>query len=205
MAPDAGRRAAIVGACGWPGAGRCGATSGACRWTAGRWPVAGPGRWTCGGPGRWPGPGWPGRWPGGGMRRSTGGNWRFAPDGGPCGRRGGGPCGGRYPPGRSSLLLSLGNVTAANLPLYRGLGRDLRPRFDRSFGCGAPLGPARARPLGRRDDAEDVGLHEMIPAASPADLDDVDREFFFRGGESDEFFGRSCRPGNRSELIAVDP
>lgn len=45
----------------------------------------------------------------------------------------------------------------------------------------------------------------MIPAAGPAYLDDMNREFRTRLGETRQLLGGTSGPGCRPELVAVDP
>lgn len=45
----------------------------------------------------------------------------------------------------------------------------------------------------------------MIPAAGPAYLDDMNREFFARLGESRELLGCASRSGDRPEAVTEDP
>lgn len=130
---------------------------------------------------------------------------RPEPRGGPDGRRG---C--PLFSGRSSW----GKVTEQTPVVVNGLRpgsgqspgtADVCGLFDR----GAParfVGLRRAAcALWRGGDPEDVRLNQMVPAACPAHFDDVHGEFFVRSRESDQFFGRSSRSGDRSEPVAEHP
>lgn len=69
----------------------------------------------------------------------------------------------------------------------------------------ARSGSGTSRLFGGRYRPHHVGLHEMVPAARAAHLDDVHRELFLRRGQTPQFVGRSGRARQRPELLTEHP
>jgi len=65
--------------------------------------------------------------------------------------------------------------------------------------------PRSAGALGRASRAEHIRLDQVIPAAGPAYLHHVNREFLVTGCHQNQLFGGSCRARYRAQLIAEHP
>ncbi len=72
-----------------------------------------------------------------------------------------------------------------------------------SFRGGAPIHSGTRPPLRRLP--EYIGLHQMIPAAGPAHLDDMNRELFSGLGQAHQLFRAARRTRDRPQAVAVDP